>query len=205
MRARRDGERLGKTIVKTASLLPFRPTAASAVRVLPSRRAGTPESFSKEAYDPHQGSQARHHRQAPPARLRHGVAAGADRAAHAARQRAHRASPHPREGPLLAPRPAQARGPAPPAPQLPPARGPRGLPRADQGARPQALGTTPRGGWAFVRAPRSGGADPNLHLPPKKDGGQNRWQLPLSSGPRASRRRSATRRSASRRASSPSR
>ena len=57
------------------------------------------------------------------------------RAADRAHQPAHRASALEQEGPPLAPRPADARRPPPPAAELLPEARPRGLPRADQGAR----------------------------------------------------------------------
>ena len=55
----------------------------------------------------------------------HGFHRGPGRAAHRAHQRAHRAPAHAPQGPPLAPRPADARRQAPPAPELPAAARPR--------------------------------------------------------------------------------
>src|SRR3954471_18486216 len=69
----------------------------------------------------------------------HGLAGGADRTAHPPHQPPHRAPARAQARPPLAPRPAHARGPAPPAAQLPAAQGPGSLPRPDPGARPAPM------------------------------------------------------------------
>src|SRR5262252_8888204 len=92
-----------------------------------------------EGSGPDQGSKAGDHHEARPHRGRHRLAAGADRDAHAANQRADRASAHPQARPLLAARAAQARRAAPPLLELPAEARPRGLPRPHQGARPAPL------------------------------------------------------------------
>src|SRR6202007_1418504 len=79
------------------------------------------------------------HREARAQRGRHGLAAGADRDADAADQRADRASTRPQARPLLAARAAQARRAAAPLPELPATARPRGLPSPHQGARPAPL------------------------------------------------------------------
>ena len=53
------------------------------------------------------------------------------------------------EGPLLAPRPAEAGRAATPVPELPPAQERRGIPRIDQGARPKALAPHPQEGGSL--------------------------------------------------------
>src|SRR4029453_12251361 len=98
---------------------------------------------------------------------------GADRAADGPHQRAHGATPRAPEGPLLAPRPAQARRPPPAAAAVPAEAEPRGLPRPHPGARPEEVGRTqrpqpkPEGG--SLREPQSAApeADSNLHSPRK--------------------------------------
>src|SRR3954454_5108325 len=66
----------------------------------------------------------------------HRFRGGPDRHAHRADQRAHRPPARPLEGPPLASRPAHARRPPAPVPQLPAEEGPRGLPVADPRAGP---------------------------------------------------------------------
>src|ERR671936_935269 len=99
------------------------------------RGAALPGGF----VDPHQGSEAGDHLEARAQRVRHGLGAGSDRAPHDADQPAHRAPARAPEGPLLPARAAEARRPPAPVPELPTAKRPGGLSRADQGAGPQAL------------------------------------------------------------------
>ena len=84
-----------------------------------------------------------------------------------AHQRADRAPAHAPEGPLLAPRPAEAGRAATAVPELPPAKERRGLPRIDQGAGPKALARI-AGGWKFERAPSTRGSCPKPPLSTKK-------------------------------------
>src|SRR5207248_9381070 len=112
------------------------PAPAAALRMLPGAPAEARETTTEEAHGPHQGSKAGEHQEARPRRRGHRLAAGADRNAHAAHQRADRASAHAQARPLLPPRAAEARRPAPPLPDVSPEARPRGLSRPDQGARP---------------------------------------------------------------------
>src|ERR671934_822355 len=112
---------------------------ASAARVLPARRRGLRSRRPGGLVDPHEGSQAGHHLQARAQRDRYGLGAGADRAPDDAHQPAHRAPARAPEGSLLPARPLEARRPPAPVLELPAAERLGGLPRADQGAGPQAL------------------------------------------------------------------
>src|SRR3954466_5354991 len=69
----------------------------------------------------------------------HRLARGADRTAHAPHQPPHRAPARAQARPPLAPRPPDARGPAPAAAQLPRPQGSRPLPLVDPGARPAPM------------------------------------------------------------------
>ena len=75
---------------RTAWLLPYPPDRSlGRARSFP-RRAGIAESRHEgDAFDPHQGSKAGDHREPRQHADRHGLAARADRAPHAAHQRAH--------------------------------------------------------------------------------------------------------------------
>src|SRR5919108_1118859 len=112
---------------------------ASAVRVLPARRRGLRSCRPGGLVDPHEGSQAGHHLQARAQRDRHGLGASADRAPDDTHQPAHRTPARAPEGPLLPARPLEARRPPAPVSELPAAERLGGLPRADQGAGPQAI------------------------------------------------------------------
>src|SRR5262249_37279312 len=138
---------------------------ASAVRVLPSRRAGaTGDHRQRGRIDaPHQGREAGARTEVRQARDGHRLARGPDRDADPADQRADRASTQPQARPLLASRAAQAGRPPPAVPELPSAEESRGLPRPHQGARPAPLAPTSHEGWTFERAPRPRGADSNIH------------------------------------------
>src|SRR6266516_2380586 len=110
-------------------------------------RAEPREATGRRGRGPDQGSEAGDHREARPRRGRHRLAAGADRDADAADQRADRASAPAQARPLLAAGAAQARRAAPPLPDLLAEEGPRGLPRPHQGARPAPLAPkNPEGG-----------------------------------------------------------
>src|ERR687892_2179602 len=100
-----------------------------------------------------QGSQAGNSRKARSRRGRHGLLAGADRAALAPNRRAHGALADAQEGSPLPARAAQARRPAPPAPRLSPAQRPGGLSQLDQGTRPATIGGPGRRRWKFEGAP----------------------------------------------------
>src|SRR5204862_1738510 len=126
------------------------------------------------------------HRPARPQRGGHRLAAGADRALDPPNQRAHRAPAGASQGPLLAARPAEAGRPSAAAPAVLAEAEPRGVPRANSGARPQEIDgeirvpdfslapahDTSTRGWKFERAPRRRGADSNLHLR-ERSGGLN--------------------------------
>src|SRR4029453_7184932 len=165
---------LGRGDAVPGWLLPFRETAISAVRVS-FLAAGLDCGVVRRGgnVDPDQGSEAGDRRQTRQLRDRHRLGRGADRAADGPHQRAHGAPPRAPEGPLLAPRPAQARRPPPAAAAVPAEAEPRGLPRPHPGARPEEVGRTqrpqpkPEGG--SLREPQSAApeADSNLHSPRK--------------------------------------
>src|SRR3954452_12826349 len=91
------------------------------------------------ADDAHRRGKARGNPAVRQGRGGHGLARGPDRPAHPADQPSHRAPARAQARPSLAPRPADARRPAPAAPQLPRSQGPRPLPRAHQGTRPAPM------------------------------------------------------------------
>ena len=105
---------------------------ASSGRDPPGRGIFTDMSLTKEKKD-------RADRQVRPRRRRHRLRRGPGRPAHRADQRAHRAPAHARQGPPLAPRPADAGRQAPPHAALPRAQRPRALPRPGRRARPAAM------------------------------------------------------------------
>src|SRR5919199_964836 len=116
-------------------LLPYCETAVPARSRSLARQAETAETrIEEEISASHQGSEAGDHRAARAQHGRYWIAAGSDRAVDATHQRADGAPPRAPEGPLLAPRPAQARRPTPAAPAVPAKAGPRGVPRTDSGA-----------------------------------------------------------------------
>src|SRR5262249_60741670 len=92
--------------------------------------------------------------QAGPARQGHGLDRSAGRAPDDPHRGAHRAPADAQEGPPLAPRPAQARRPPPPPARLPAAHQSRGLPRPDQGARPEEIGAEPETEGGSLSEPR---------------------------------------------------
>src|SRR3954470_3350814 len=91
------------------------------------------------ADDAHDRSEARSGPAVRQVRRGHRIARGADRAAHSPHQSPHRTPARAQARPPLAQRPADARGPAPPAAELPAAQGSRSLPRPDPGARPAPM------------------------------------------------------------------
>src|SRR4051795_5119498 len=103
-----------------------------------SRRARSP-LLRFPADDAHRRGKARGNPAVRQGRGGHGLTRGPDRPAHPPDQPPHRAPARAQARPSLAPRAADARGPAPPAAQLPAGQGPRPLPRAHQGTRPAPM------------------------------------------------------------------
>src|SRR5450432_1211350 len=125
-------------------MLRFSVTPDSAVRVfLARRRWAGGDSLPGGGNGPHQGSQAGGNKEVRKVGDGHGLARGPDLDADGTDQRPDRAPADAREGSLLASRPAQARRPAAPVPELPAEEGSRGLSRPHQGARPAPLAPTP--------------------------------------------------------------
>src|SRR5947208_10517167 len=139
---------------KNKAVATLRADLVPAVRVFLARRLlGRRRLEPKEAYGPHQGSEAEGNEVVRQARDGHRLAGSPDRDVDRAHQRPHRAPADAREGSLLAARPAEARRPAAQVPELPAEERSRGLPRPHQGAGPQAVAPTSPGGWRFERVP----------------------------------------------------
>src|SRR6266516_340777 len=121
-------------------LLPYCETAAPAVRV-PWRAVRRPRRriSRRKINASYQGSKTGDHRPAWSQRGGHRLAAGSDRALDTACQRDHRALARAPEGTLLATRPAEAGRPPAAAPAVPAKARPRGVSRADPGARPEEV------------------------------------------------------------------